>query len=345
MIITIVASIVGFGLLIFFHELGHFFAAKKLGVKVEKFSLGYGPDIVGFTRGGTRYCISAFPLGGFVKVAGETDAADVSASREFLSSRSPWQRMFLYFMGPVFNFLLAFLLFSAVFMVGVSVYDFQSTVIGKVSDGYPAQTAGLKPGDLIRTINGVNVKDWMEVQSNIRKNMDKSIDIQIIRDKEPMAFSIATRWDSDMQSKIIGISPREELKKFSFFGSIWEGLKQTGLLSYAVIKGLVLVVFGKAKMDVAGPIGIFQMLGTQAHQGVNNFLDFIGFISINLAILNLLPVPIFDGGVILLLLVEAIRRKPVSDKSRRALEYVGIALIATLVVYATFKDIIRIRLR
>jgi len=345
MIITIVASVIGFGLLIFFHELGHFFAAKKLGVRVEKFSLGYGPDIAGFTRNGTRYCISAFPLGGFVKVAGETETADTNAGRELLSSRSPWQRMFLYFMGPVFNFLLAFLLFAAVFMVGVSVFDFQSTVIGKVTDGYPAQAAGLKPGDLVKIINGVSVKDWMEVQSNIRKNTDKSINIEIIRDKEPIAFSVTPRWDSGMQGSIIGISPREELKKFSFFGSVWEGLKQTGLLSYAVVKGLALVVFGKAKMDVAGPIGIFQMLGTQARQGVNSFFTFIGFISINLAILNLLPVPIFDGGVILILLVEAIRRKPVSDKSRRALEYVGIALIATLVVYATFKDIIRIRLR
>jgi len=342
MIIAIVASILGFGLLIFFHELGHFIMAKKIGVKVEKFSLGYGPELLGFTKGETRYLISAFPLGGYVKVAGENSQPG-RGERWELNSRSPGERMLVYFFGPLFNFILASLLFTVVFIIGVPTFDFQSTVIGRVTDGYPAQEAGLMAGDEIKTINGEKVRSWIEVQERVRRESSRPITIRVLRQGKEIEFQILPKWDEEIKTKIIGISPQEVIKKFSIFESIKEGFVQTGVLTCAILKGLFLIVFGKAKLDVAGPIGIFQMLGMQAQQGMSSLLYFIGFISVNLAILNLFPIPILDGGVILLLVIEAIRHKPIPERGRQILEQIGLVLLIGLMIFATFKDMLRIR--
>jgi len=343
MLITIIASIVAFGLLIFFHELGHFLMAKKVGIKVEKFSLGFGPELIGFTKGDTRYSFSAIPFGGFVKMSGENDITKTLPWD--YNAKSVWERILVVFFGPFFNFILAFLLFAIVFMIGVASVDVNSTVIGKISKGFPAEIVGLKPGDQIIKINNVEVKDWQDVQGTIQKNIDNGMKIEILRDGKQQGFDISPKLDAKENRKIIGISPKETIKKMNFFEAVWEGFAHTFILSWAILKGLFLVIFGKVKADIAGPVGIVQMLGSQASYGITSLLYFIGFLSVNLGIINLfpLPIPILDGGVIFFLVIEKITGKPLSEKNRQFLEQVGIALLISLMVYATFKDIIRLK--
>lgn len=345
MLTTIVVSVISLGLLIFFHELGHFIMAKKVGIRVEKFSMGFGPELMGFTKGETRYLISAVPFGGYVKMAGENSTErEKGDSREF-NMRSVWERMLVVFFGPFFNFILAFLLFVIVFIAGVTSFDIDTTTIGKISDGYPARIAGLLPGDKIISINGETVSNWVEVQGNIRKGigLNRPLNIKILRETREKEFNVLPKWDKEEGRKILGVSPRETVKKFSIPQAIYEGFLQTVMLAYAILKGLFLIIFGKVKADIAGPIGIVQMLGAQARYGITSLLYFVGFLSVNLAIINLFPIPIVDGGVILLLLIEKFRGRPVSDKNRQLLEQVGLALLITLMVFATFKDIMRIR--
>ncbi len=342
MITTIVVSIISLGLLIFFHELGHFLIAKKIGIRVEKFSLGFGPELIGFTKGETRYLVSLIPFGGYVKMAGENSQARQGMPWEF-NMRSVGERMLVVFFGPLFNFILAFLLFVIVFKIGVVSFNIDTTIIGKISEGYPAQTAGLVPGDKIISINGEKVSNWMEVQGNIRKGIEHPLNIRVLRGTREMELKILPRWDKDEMRKIIGISPQESIKKFSILKAIYEGFLQTVLLTYAILKGLFLIIIGRIKPDIAGPIGIVQMLGAQVRYGITSLLYFIGFLSVNLAIINLFPIPIVDGGVILLLFIEKLKGKPVSDKNRQLLEQIGLVLLIILMIFATFKDIVRIR--
>jgi regulator of sigma E protease len=345
MIMTIVVSVISLGLLIFFHELGHFLMAKKIGIRVEKFSLGFGRELIGFTRGETRYLISVIPFGGYVKMAGENSAERGKGDSWEFNMRSVWETMLVVFFGPFFNFVLAFLLFVIVFIAGVSSFNSDTTIIGKVSDGYPAQAAGLLSGDKIISINGEKVSNWVEVQGGIRKGIDsnRALDIKILREMQEKELNVLPKWDKTEGRKILGVSPQETVKKFSVLEAIKEGFMQTVTLSYAIMKGLFMVIFGKVKADIAGPIGIVQMLGAQARYGITSLLYFVGFLSVNLAIINLFPIPIVDGGVILLLFIEKFKGRPVSDKSRQVLEQIGLALLIILMVFATFKDIMRIR--
>jgi len=344
MITTVIVSIIAIGLLIFFHELGHFIMAKKIGVRVEKFSLGFGPELIGFTKGETRYLISLIPFGGYVKMAGENSSEREGGMPWEFNMRSVGERMLVIFFGPLFNFILAFLLFVIVFKIGVVSFNIDTTIIGKISEGYPAQTAGLLPDDKIISINNEKVSSWVEVQGNIRKGIEHPLNIKVLRGTKEMEFKILPEWDKGEMRKIIGISPQESIKKFSIPGAIYEGFLHAISLTYAILKGLVLIIFGKVKADIAGPIGIIQMLGTQARSGITSLLYFVGFLSINLTIINLfIPIPITDGGLILLLGIEKLEGKPVSDKNRQLLEQIGLVLLITLMVFATFKDIMRIR--
>lgn len=338
--ITIIASIIGLGLLIFVHELGHFLAAKKIGVMVEKFSFGFGPEIIGFTKGETRYCISALPFGGYVKLAGERGADQKPMPWE-LTARSAWEKIIEYLSGPIFNFILAFVLFAVVLMMGVPTFDMESSVIGKVTEGYPAQISGLTQGDQVISVNGEKINSWIEVQGNIRKGIEQPIEIKVLRNNKEMTFKIISKWDKQEMRKVVGIGPKETIKKFSFFESISEGFMNTVMITYSIVKGLVLMITGKVKADIGGPVLIVQMMGMQAQQGLSSFLYFIGFLSVNFFIINLVPLPIFDGGMIVLICIEAIRGRSLSRKTEEIIGTIGIMLLVFLMVFVTYKDIIR----
>ena len=429
----LVPFIIVLGILIFVHEFGHFIVAKWLGVRVEKFSLGFGPRIVGFTRGETEYRISLLPLGGYVKLAGEEPDEELKDDPAAFSSHSVGDRAKIVIAGPLMNLILPFFFFPMVYMLGVEVpaYRNEVPVVGWVEADSPAGKAGLLPGDLIVEINDSTVKTWEKVETLIIANPENALDVTVVRDgttlqkelvpaqeqslgsgyaglgrqidpvirqltegypaaqagmqigdrivaiegepvnhwyqissliekhygdaieftvqrgDETLLMLIAPKM-SDMNGEsrpLIGIALIEDMitEKYGFFESIVKGgekvLEVTGLTFY-VLKQLVT---GQLSMKaLGGPILIAKATGHAAESGLANLLGFVAFLSINLAILNILPIPILDGGHLLFFLIEFIRGKPLGMKKMEAAQQVGFALLILLMVVVTYNDILRL---
>jgi len=356
---TLLWAVILFGLLIFFHELGHFIVAKMVGVRVLKFSLGFGPKLLGKKIGDTEYLLSAIPLGGYVKPLGE-DPEDELSEEEIPFSfgfQPVWKRAAIVVAGPVFNLVLAFLIFTSFLAVNLPVIvpdlDSITTTIENVQDASPAEAAGFRPGDEIKAINGEDVMDWTGMASIFSKSAGKELDVKVMRGEDLINLTVTTEPVKGMDEKgeevtvgRIGIS-----KKMS--GSV---IESEGILS-APIKGVqavygwcavtlevVVKLFsgGISAKQLGGPILIVDAAAKAAEVGAYTYFNFIAIISINLAILNLLPVPVLDGGHLLFFGIEALRRRPLSDKFMLAANKVGMALLLLLITYVFYNDIIRI---
>jgi regulator of sigma E protease len=439
---TLISAIVLLGILIFVHELGHFLVAKSLGVKVLTFSLGFGPKVVGRTIGDTEYRLSAFPLGGYVKMLGEEPGEELAAGeREKAYSFQPvWKRFSIVFSGPVFNIVFAAFLFILIFMTGVPVLypdigkiseespaakvnlitgdrimeingreigswnEVEShisesggeplhltvkrdgeiitvkvkpeeatvtnlfgeekknweigisplvyPVVGEVVDGSPADKAGLKKGDRITGIGGAPVKTWQDMTELIHNSPGRPLQLTIERDGSlfeetitPEKKVVAIPGEGEKEIGLIGIKPMENsfIRSFGPFSAVSLGLQRTWDISVLTVVSIVKLIQRIIPADtIGGPILIVQMAGQQASQGAMNFFTFMALISINLGILNLLPIPILDGGHLMFLGIEAIRRKPVSEKVIIISQRVGLALLLTLMVFALYNDILRL---
>lgn len=348
---SIIAAIIVFGLLIFFHELGHFLFAKLFGVYVEKFSIGFGPSL--FTKKGkeTEYSISAIPLGGYVKMYGENpdEEVDESTANRSFSHKSVSRRAAIVSAGPIFNFLLAFILFSIVNIVGTPKLQ---PVIGQVQDSMPAQEAGLQKGDVIKSIDGNSIKYWDQISSYIRNSESQAIQLTILRGSEtfhktiePKVSEVQNIFGEKISVSIIGIAPAKETVSISYnpFESAYLGAIKTYEITKLTLVGIVKIFQQVVPADnIGGPILIFQMAKETASAGINSLLLFMAVISINLAILNLLPIPILDGGHLLFYAIEAVTGRPVSMRTREVTQMVGMALLLSLMVFAFYNDITRI---
>ena len=348
-IYSIGAAVIGLGLLIVFHEFGHFLFAKLSGVGVLTFSVGFGPKLWKKKFGETEYALSAFPLGGYVKMVGEdpdeqVEPADVERS---FAHKSLTKRIAIVAAGPVFNLMLAVLLLMLVFSFhGVPV---MSTQVSGVEKGSPAETAGLQKGDRIVAIDGVPVQEWEELSTRIKGSGGKPLDLQVRRGEEIVNLTAQPRqqegrtiFGERKDDWMIGISSQVTIEKGNpglaivrAFYQTYEYAKITLLAFYKMILGDV------SPRNIGGPILIAQMAGEQAQEGLGSFLAFLAVLSINLGVLNLLPVPVLDGGHLLFFFVEAVIRKPVSVKYREMAQQVGICLLALLMVYAFYNDILR----
>jgi regulator of sigma E protease len=348
--IYIVSAVVVLGLLIFVHELGHFLFAKLFGVGVEKFSLGFGPKLFGKTVGDTEYLISAFPLGGYVKMVGESPEAEVSAddlSRSFMG-KHPWKRIVIVAAGPVFNLLFAALLFILVYMIGVPA---ATTRIGEVIAGKPAAVAGLQTKDLVRSINGKSVSRWDEFSSTIAGSNGAPLDIVVERDGKTLPFRIVPEtkegknlFGEKIYYPVIGVVAAAEMvtDRYSPLDAVVKGGQQTWKVTTLTIVSIGKLIERVVPLDsVGGPIMIAKMAGEQASAGGVNFLAFMALLSINLGVLNLLPVPILDGGHLFFYFCELIFRKPVSMKVREMAQQAGLVLLIGLMVLAFYNDIVR----
>jgi regulator of sigma E protease len=348
-IYSIAAAVIGLGLLIVFHEFGHFLLAKLSGVGVLTFSVGFGPKLWVKKRGETEYALSAFPLGGYVKMLGEDPDEEVSPAdleRSF-AHKSLAKRIAIVVAGPAFNLLLAVFLLMAVFtFYGVPV---MSTQVSGVEKGSPAERAGITKGDRIVAIEGVPVTEWEDLSKRIKSSGGKSLTLQLRRGKEtvdlvvqPMKKAGRTIFGEAKDDWIIGIGSQVTLEKGNAGLAVVRAFYQT----YDYAK-LTLVAFYKmivgdvSPRNIGGPILIAQMAGQQAQEGLGSFLAFLAVLSINLGVLNLLPVPVLDGGHLLFFLVEAVIRKPVAVRYREMAQQVGICLLALLMVYAFYNDIVR----
>jgi regulator of sigma E protease len=342
-------AVVVLGVLIFVHELGHFLVAKRAGVAVLKFSLGFGPRIAGVTRGGTEYLLSAIPLGGYVKMLGEDPKEEVVDQERSFSSKPVGWRSLIILAGPGANFLLAIAIFWVVFMVGVPTL---ATKVGEVMEGFPAKAAGLLRGDRIVAIEGRPVERWEELAKQIHESPGRPVRLTVQRGDRSFDLSVAPKatkqknlFGEEQEVGLLGIAPAEE-----FLTERSDPVTALGMAFYKTydLSRLIVVTFVKLVQGVVpaktigGPLLVAQMAGEQARLGILNLLFFTALLSINLGILNLLPIPILDGGHLFFSVIEAVRGKPVSMKKREMAQQVGLVLLVALMIFAFYNDIFRL---
>ena len=350
----ILPFIVVLGILIFFHELGHFLVAKLFNVKVLKFSLGFGVTLIGKKVGETEYVISTVPLGGYVKMLGENDeeAEDVppeEAERSF-NNQKVIKRIAIVAAGPIFNILLALFLF-----VGLHLFSgdyILTSEIGQVREGSPAEKAGLMKGDVILTVQGKTTGSWSEIKKMVEDKAGEPLIITVQRGDQTLSFKVIPEeavekniFGEDIKSALIGVVSSGNYKKVKLepWQAVMVGFQKTGEVVQLTCLTVVKLFQGVVPLKtVGGPILIGQMTGQVAQEGFTNLIPWTAVISINLGILNLFPVPILDGGVIIFLLIELILGKPISFKKREVAQKIGLFLLIFLMVVVFYNDITRL---
>jgi regulator of sigma E protease len=346
---SVVAAIIGLGVLIVFHEFGHFLVAKLSGVGVITFSVGFGPKLWVRKKGETEYALSAFPLGGYVKMVGEDPDQEVQPGdrEKSFAHKSLLKRIAIVVAGPGFNLLLAVLLLMVVYtFYGVPV---MSTQVSGVEKGSPAEKAGIVKGDRIISLDGKTVEQWEELSGGIKASAGKPLELQIRRGSETVNVTVQPTqkegkniFGERKDDWMIGIGSQVSLEKGNPGLAIVRAFYQTYDYSKLTLLAFYKMIVGDVSpRNIGGPILIAQMAGQQAQEGLGSFLAFLAVLSINLGVLNLLPVPVLDGGHLLFFLVEAVIRKPVAVRYREMAQQVGICLLALLMVYAFYNDIVR----
>jgi regulator of sigma E protease len=352
--ISVVSVVVLLGVLIFAHELGHFLMAKRAGVGVLKFSLGFGPRIIGKKIGETEYLLSLIPLGGYVKLLGESPGEELpeeDARRSFLN-QTVWKRISIVAAGPVFNLLLALLIFTIVNMIGLPVL---TPEVGSLQVNSAAMEAGMKAGDRIIVIDEKTITKWDEISETITVSKERPLRITVRRDAATLDFMVTPRpmkirnlFGEEVESYKIGISPSphtviERRNPLSAFG---EGIRQTWVISKLTVVSLFKMFQGIiSPKTMGGPILIAQIAGAQAKEGIVQFLLFMALLSINLAILNLLPIPVLDGGHLLFYGIELVTGREINIRWREMAQQVGFVLLILLMVFVFMMDIERLNIR
>ena len=421
---TLVYFLIVIGILVFVHEFGHFIMAKRAGVRVEKFSLGMGPKLFGYKKGDTDYIISALPLGGYVKMAGENPDEEATGAADEFPSKTVWQRAKIAAAGSLTNIVLAFLLMPLVFMVGT--YAEGPAKVGFVEKGSPAEKAGFQAGDVIEEINGRRISDWTKALTLIAVNPETDVAVTLDRDGEKKVLALRPEAVSelrigssglmpDMPAEIgrlrtglpaekaglkvndkilavngktiyhwnqfslmvkesegkdlvilleregkraektirpvmdggrfvIGVEPAVRLvfKKYGFLESVQMGFTktfETADLTFITLKKLF--TFSLSIKTLGGPVMIAQMSGQAAAAGLSAFLALMATISLSLGMLNLLPIPVLDGGMLLFLAIEAVRKKPLSQRVMEVSQGIGAALLITLIAVVSYNDVMR----
>jgi regulator of sigma E protease len=420
---TLIYFLIVLGILVFVHEFGHFIMAKMAGVRVEKFSLGMGPKLIGYKKGDTEYLISALPLGGYVKMAGENPDEEPTGAADEFQSKTVWQRVKIAATGPLTNIVLAFIVMPVVFMIGVPVEG--PAKVGYVEKGSPGERAGFMAGDVIEMVNGRTIQDWTKALSLIAVNPDTDVVVKLDRQGEKKTLtlrpSVASEFKigysglvPDMPVEVGGLLPgdpaekagiqagdkiiavdgktvyqraqfaallqeykgqpvrivlernnkriektlvtvhkegryiigitwkRLEDRKFGFLAAVKLGFQKTiEIVDLTFITLKKLLTFGLSIKTLGGPVMIAQLSGQAAAMGLSAFLGLLAMVSISLGILNLLPIPVLDGGMILFLVIEAIRKKPLSRRTMEIAQSIGAAVLITLIAVVSYNDVMR----
>lgn len=345
MILSFAAVLFTFGLVIFLHELGHFLVCKLAGIKVEAFSFGFGPELFGRERGGTRYSIRAIPLGGYVKPAGE-NPDDTTGHPDYYFAKPWYTRLCVVFAGPFMNYLLAFILFSGIiYAVGKPVY---SSTVGALAAGLPADKAGLLAGDRVLSVDGVKVTEWTDMADKIRSHVESEVLIEYERKGAVAKAKIKTKRGTDPETGkaigLIGISP-DQLKpayqKAGLRASLAFGAGQCYYWTAYTVTSLASSFKRREKPELSGPIGIVTIVSKAAHSGMTELFFLIALISVAVGFFNLLPIPLLDGGHAVLFLAEGITGRRLTEKAMAWVNSAGIALLLGILLFATYSDIMR----
>lgn len=337
-----IATIFVFGLLILFHELGHFITAKLVGMRVDEFAIGFGPKLVSWKRGETLYSLRIIPLGGFNKIAGMDPEAE--QDEQSFAAKPIWARMLVIVAGSTMNFVLPILLLAGVFFSAGIDTPSTEAVIGSILPDKPAARAGLVTGDRILAVNDSQIGEWRDFVEVVQGNAGNQLKISYERNGQISNISMVPEYDQKANRGIVGIMPQIHNYQPNLFESMGLAVKQTYLVAASMVVGIAQMITGQISADVAGPIGVVQMTGEVAQMGMIPLLQFAAFLSINLGLINLLPVPMLDGGHVVTLAIEGIRGKPLSSSKMQAIQMIGLVLLMMLMIMATFKDVARLKL-
>lgn len=342
MLLTLAAAIFVFGLLVLVHEWGHFITAKLTGMRVDEFAIGFGPQIFKTRRGETVYSLRAIPLGGFNDIAG-MDPSDNPAGDRGFCEKPVFSRMIVILAGAGMNFILPIVLFFGIYAtMGVAV-PATEPIIGAVIEGKAAYNAGLLEGDKILSVDGEKISTWQELTEKIKtSNPEKSLAIEFERNSKVETVALTPEFDSTSQRYLIGVQSAVSYQETSLAGAFFMSLDHTANILKMMVGALIDLVQSPSQADVAGPIGITKMAGQVAERGFIPLLNFAALLSLNLGIINLLPVPALDGGHFVSLAIEAVRGKPLSPKAMMYTQRVGVALLIVLTVVVTTSDVLKI---
>lgn len=369
MFTTIIIFLLILSLLVFVHEFGHFFTARKFGVKADEFGIGFPPRAIGFYKDSqhrwrklignkeldslegdkkpvdTVYSLNWLPLGGFVKIKGQD--GESPQDQDSFGSKKIWKRAVILVAGVFMNVVLAFILFSACYIIGApqSVTSGGKIQITEVSKNSPAAGAGVLSGDVISSVDGISFENVPDLQEYIALKGGQEISLELIRQDKILSLLVTPEVRDDRALIGIGLD-QIDFVSYPFFQAIWEGLKHTAILFWFIIiaffKLIYNLVIGAGVGDaVGGPIRIAQMTGEVARFGLVNLFNFTALLSLNLAVINLLPLPALDGGRILFLIIEKIKGKPVKRETEALVHNIGFMLLMALIVLITYKDIAR----
>ena len=334
--------------LVVVHEWGHFAVARLVGIRVEKFSIGFGPVVFGKKIGDTEYCFSLLPLGGFVKLAGESGEEATGAAWEF-NSKTLLQKFAVVFAGPFMNALLAFILFWFIFMVGQPT---MTTKVGKILPDSAAKAAGILEGDRITAIDGQKVALWDELLKKLHENPPPVVNLTVERQGSPLQISVTPKiheardiFGKTVRTAFLGISPSSEVihVKSGFFEAMALAFQRVWFMTAAIFSSLALMITGALpfKESMTGPIGIFFMTQKAAEMGFVYLLYFMGSLSVSLFVLNLLPIPVLDGGHVLIIVIEKIKGSSLKDATKEKMTQAGMMVMLVLMVFVVFQDIHR----
>lgn len=344
--LTIIAFIFVFSILIFFHEFGHFIAAKASGVKVYKFAFGFGPRILGFTKNQTEYVICLIPLGGYVKMAGEMGQESVKETSEEIPEEQRFDkkslgiRALIVALGPFMNIATAVVIFSFIFFInGIPVV---TNSVSTVIENGPAEQAGIYSGDKIIAINSIKMEEPKRIANIINESSGEELQITLDREGEIIDVFIIPEYDDNYKKGLIGITFEVSVENINIFSAFSKGLMTTGNIIKLIFSNTIEMITGKVPIEIAGPLGIAQMTGEAAKLGFLNLLYFTAILSIFIGLFNLLPIPILDGGHIIILAIEKLRGKPLEAKKINFMYLIGISLMIIIFVIATYKDILRV---
>jgi regulator of sigma E protease len=349
---TFVATIIVLGVLIFMHELGHFLVAKLCGVRVEAFSLGFPPKLLHKKIGDTDYRLSVVPLGGYVKLLGENPNDEVPPGLEPYSfmHHPLWHRISIVLAGPMFNLFFAILALFLIF--AISGIPYLTTDIGGVKPDSPAAQAGLRQGDQVLSLDGRPVRRWDDLARQIRQTGTRPLLVKVQRGEEvlevrlvPQAMETTDIFGSKVAAVLIGISSGERLlmEQVGPLKALKEGFVYTYRLCYLTVQSILKLLSREMPLKtLGGPILIAQVAGKQAKLGVSHLVHFMAVLSVNLFLLNLLPIPILDGGHLFFFFLEAVRGKPVPIKHREMAQGLGLMLILALMMLVFYQDILRL---
>jgi len=356
---SIIIALLVLSILIFFHELGHFTAARFFGVKVEVFSIGFGKRVLSKKIGDTLWSISMIPLGGYVKMKGQddNDPTKVSYDSDSYTSKTPWQRIVILLAGPFANFLTAFVLYFAVSQIGAHLSPvfnyakYMPATIGSFAPDSPAKEAGLALNDTIVQVNHIKIKNWEDIGEAIQTTAH-TLELTVIREGARMSFYCSpiiqtqkNKFGEEIQRKLIGVGPllTQEKLHFSLLEGVWFAWNETLYASMLIFESVKKLITGAVGVDqLGGVITIVDVTAQASNVGIVALFLFTALISVNLGVLNLLPIPALDGGHILFNLYEWVRKKAPSEAVMYYLTITGWGVLVSLMLVGLYNDINRL---